>query len=439
MLIRLPEEVTRIITVLQDAGHEAYAVGGCVRDSLLGRTPTDWDITTSADPSDVQRLFSRTIPTGIEHGTVTVRMRGKSFEVTTFRIDGKYSDGRHPESVTFTASLEEDLARRDFTVNAMAYAPDKGLIDLFDGRRHLEEKIICAVGDPEKRFGEDALRILRALRFSAQLSFSIEERTAAAVRKLAGTLERISAERIRTELEKLITSDHPEMLEEAYRLGVTAVVLPEFDRCMETPQNHFCHCADVGRHTILTMQAVPKDTVLRLAMLLHDIGKPACRVTDRTGTDHFPDHCEKGAEMADRILRRLKYDNDTRKRTVRLVRYHDELLPDDDVGLRHLICRFGKEDFPLLLEVKRADICGKAPAIIPERLEELERTRQRYLSILAAGDCLGLKELAVSGNDLTAAGLRQGRQIGEILERMLEDVLTDPGHNDREYLLEHYL
>ena len=439
MQIRLPEEVGMIINVLQDAGFEAYAVGGCVRDSLLGRTPTDWDITTSADPTDVQRLFSRTIPTGIEHGTVTVRMHGKSFEVTTFRIDGRYSDGRHPESVTFTASLEEDLARRDFTVNAMAYAPDRGLIDLFGGQQHLAEKVIAAVGDPEKRFGEDALRILRALRFSAQLSFSIEEGTAAAARKLAGTLRKISAERIRTELEKLITSDHPEMLEEAYRLGITAVVLPEFDRCMETPQNHFCHCTDVGHHTIMTMQAVPKDRILRLAMLLHDIGKPACRTTDAEGTDHFLNHCAVGADMADRVLRRLKYDNDTRKKVVRLVRFHDEPVIVDDAELRRLICRFGKADFPLLLEVKRADICGKAPAIIPERLAELETVRERWLAILAAGDCLGLSDLAVNGNDLTAAGIREGRQIGEILERMLADVLTDPSHNDKEYLLKHYL
>lgn len=436
--IELPDEVNRIISVLETAGFEAYAVGGCVRDSLLGRTPTDWDITTSADPTDVQRLFSRTIPTGIEHGTVTVREKGRNFEVTTFRIDGKYSDARHPESVTFTSSLEEDLARRDFTVNAMAYSPGRGLVDLFGGQDDLRNKVIRAVGDPRQRFGEDALRMLRALRFAAQLSFDVDEDTADAVRELCGTLQKISAERIRTELEKLLLSGHPELLEQAYRLGVTGVILPEFDSCMETPQNNRYHCYNVGIHTIEAIKAAPAEKVLRLSMLLHDIGKPGCRYIDSRGRDRFPGHAEKSVEMADAILRRLKYDNDTRRKVTKLVELHDEPLPEGAAGLRVFIHEAGRELFPLLLEVKRADIMAKNPDMRREKLAVIDRVREKYDRILADGDCLGLDDLCVNGQDLIALGISPGREIGEILRRMLMEVLNDPSHNNKEFLLNKY-
>lgn len=267
MIIQLPEDVRFIIHTLQDAGHEAYAVGGCVRDSLLSRTPDDWDITTSARPEETKKLFRRTIDTGIQHGTVTVMLKKNGYEVTTYRVDGEYEDGRHPKEVIFTANLIEDLKRRDFTINAMAYNEESGLVDAFTGKKDLEEGIIRCVGDADERFTEDALRIMRAVRFSAQLGFSMEDKTKAAIRGHAENLRKVSAERIQTELTKLVTSPHPEYLRSAWETGITAVFLPEFDRLMRTPQNNPHHCLNVGEHTLRAMQAVRPDKILRLTML----------------------------------------------------------------------------------------------------------------------------------------------------------------------------
>ena len=268
--ISIPKNVKMIISILEKNGHEAFAVGGCIRDTILGRKPQDWDITTSALPCQVKELFHKTIDTGIEHGTVTVMMSRVGYEVTTYRIDGEYNDSRHPDSVEFTSNLIEDLRRRDFTINAMAYNPTVGLVDAFDGLGDIERKIIRCVGKPEERFGEDALRILRAVRFSAQLGFEIEEWTMKAIRKLANTLENISAERIRVELEKLIISNHPDKLITAYYAGITKVILPEFDRMMECPQNTPYHKYTVGEHTIKVMENVPntKDMTLKSTLLL---------------------------------------------------------------------------------------------------------------------------------------------------------------------------
>ncbi len=254
MKIQLPDQVNKIIDTLEEAGYEAYAVGGCVRDSLLGRTPDDWDITTSAKPEDCKRLFPRTVDTGIKHGTVTVLLGGEGFEVTTYRIDGVYEDGRHPREVTFTASLKEDLRRRDFTVNAMAYNERSGLVDIYGGMQDIKNRVIRCVGDAWERFDEDALRMLRAVRFSAQLGYRIDEKTREAVKAMAPNLQKISAERIQAELVKLVTSPHPDDLRTAYELGITAQILPEFDLCMETPQRHKHHCYDVGEH-IFTFHA----------------------------------------------------------------------------------------------------------------------------------------------------------------------------------------
>ena len=281
--ISIPAGAAKILHTLEDAGFEAFVVGGCVRDSLLGREPHDWDITTSAGPQEVKALFPRTIDTGLKHGTVTVLMGREPYEVTTYRIDGDYLDGRHPSEVTFTSSLREDLQRRDFTINAMAYSESRGLQDCFDGVSDLENGRIRAVGDPMKRFGEDALRIMRAVRFAAQLGYEIEEETVQAMKALAPTLSKVSAERIAAELEKLLVSPHPEKLRMAYECGITAVILPEFDRCMETPQHNPHHKYSVGEHTIQSMLHVRPNRILRLTMLLHDFGKPDCRTTDEKG------------------------------------------------------------------------------------------------------------------------------------------------------------
>ena len=436
--IRIPPGAARILRVLEDHGYEAFVVGGCVRDSLLGRNPNDWDITTSALPLQVKALFRRTIDTGLKHGTVTILMDGEPFEVTTYRVDGEYLDGRHPSEVTFTASLQEDLQRRDFTINAMAYSEKKGLQDLFGGLPDLEKGLIRAVGDPAKRFGEDALRIMRAVRFAAQLGYEVEEDTVQAMKELAPTLSKISAERIAAELEKLLVSPHPEKLKMAYECGITAVILPEFDRCMETAQNNPHHKYSVGEHTIVSIGNARPDRILRYTMLMHDMGKPSCKTTDEQGIDHFYGHQEVSAQMANDILRRLKSDNETRRSVSKLVRYHDLTCGLTGKSVRKAISLIGEDLFPLYLEVKDADTRAQSDFRFQEKMDYLEEVRHLYRKILEEGDCLSLKDLAVNGKDLIAAGMKPGREIGEVLEAMYRDVIDDPEHNNKEYLMEKY-
>lgn len=436
--IKIPPGAAKILRRLEEHGYEAYVVGGCVRDSLLGRNPNDWDITTSALPRQVKALFPRTIDTGLKHGTVTILEGGEPYEVTTYRVDGEYLDGRHPSEVTFTASLKEDLQRRDFTINAMAYSEKHGLQDYFDGLTHLENRLICAVGDPMKRFGEDALRIMRAVRFAAQLGYEVEAETVRAMKELAPTLSKISAERIASELEKLLLSPHPEKLRMAYECGITAVILPEFDRCMETAQNNPHHCYSVGEHTIVSIGNARPDRVLRLAMLLHDFGKPACKTTDEEGIDHFHGHQEVSAQMANDILRRLKSDNATRKSVVKLVRCHDRAVRLTPAGVRKAVVEIGEDLFPLYLEVKEADTLAQSEYRRQEKLDYLEDVRFLYRKVLEEGDCLSMKDLAVKGDDLIAAGMRPGRQFREVLEAMFEDVIREPSHNEKTYLMGKY-
>ncbi|MBQ7841569.1 MAG: CCA tRNA nucleotidyltransferase [Lachnospiraceae bacterium] len=433
--IQMPQKVCDIINTLQQAGFEAYAVGGCVRDSLLGRAPNDWDITTSAKPEQVKELFSRTIDTGIQHGTVTVMLDRVGYEVTTYRIDGKYEDGRHPKDVVFTASLEEDLKRRDFTVNAMAYNEKEGLVDLFDGIGDMRHGVLRCVGDPIARFSEDALRIMRAVRFAAQLDYEIEENTKDAMKKLAHNLEKISAERIQVELVKLVTSAHPEGIRTCYETGLTAVFFPEFDRMMETVQNNPHHIYTVGEHTIKAMQHVKADRVLRLAMLLHDSGKPVVKVTDQEGVDHFYGHEDESAKIAKSLLRRLKFDNDTTDRVVRLVKAHDmEILPGEKY-MRRAVNRLGEDIFPDLFAVKEADMRAQSDYLLEEKKTQLAAMRKSYEAIIAAGDCISLKSLAVNGRDLLQAGMAPGKEMGDILKALLELVLEEPARNNKEYLL----
>ena len=435
MPIQLPEDVKSILHILQDAGYEAYAVGGCIRDSLLGRTPDDWDITTSARPEETKALFEKTIDTGIQHGTVTVMRHGRGYEVTTYRVDGEYEDGRHPKEVTFTASLEEDLKRRDFTVNAMAYNEEDGLVDLFGGRQDLERKIIRCVGEANERFEEDALRIMRAVRFSAQLGFTIEERTKEAIRGHADRLRQVSAERIQVELTKLVTSPNPDFLRIAWETGITAVVLPEFDRLMEQPQNNPHHCFSVGEHTLHAMRAVRPDKCLRLAMLLHDVAKPLCLTTDEAGIDHFHGHAQKGERIAAQILKRLRYDNHTTELVSRLVKWHDAAIEPEKKAVRRAASRMGKDLFPLILEVKAADLAAQSDYRRAEKQEWLEQLRGLYEEIEREGDCLTIKDLAVNGRDLMRAGMEPGPQLGRTLQGLLEIVLEDPEKNTKEYLL----
>lgn len=438
MQIQLPDKVHHIINTLEEAGYEAYAVGGCVRDSILGRKPDDWDITTSAKPEEIKRLFPRTVDTGIKHGTVTVLLGGEGFEVTTYRVDGVYEDGRHPSEVTFTASLKEDLKRRDFTINAMAYNARTGLVDLYGGLADIENRVIRCVGIAGERFDEDALRMLRAVRFSAQLSFRIEEATGEAVKALAPNLQKISAERIQVELVKLVTSPNPDYLRTAYELGITAQILPEFDLCMETPQRHKHHCYDVGEHILHSMIEVGPDKVLRLGMLFHDIGKPQTLTIDPDGTTHNKRHPFEGEKITRKVMRRLKFDNDTTDKVTKLVLYHDYDIAPTEAGVRRAINRMGEDIFAMIFTVRRADIAAQSDYMREEKLAKIAYIEKLYSEILARKDAVTLKDLAISGNDLIAEGMPPGRQIGETLSALLERVLDDPSLNTREILLKLY-
>lgn len=436
MTITLPQDVKFILNTLQNAGYEAYAVGGCVRDSILGRIPDDWDITTSAKPLEVKELFPKSFDTGIQHGTITVLINHVGYEVTTYRIDGEYEDGRHPKQVQFTPNLIEDLKRRDFTINAMAYNDEEGLVDCFEGLKDIENKVIRCVGDPYERFNEDALRIMRAVRFAAQLGYDIDVTTKQAVRDLAPNLSKISVERINVELTKLLVSKHPEMMRDLYELGITAIVLPEFDLTMKTKQNNPHHCYNVGEHTIHALMNVREDKVLRLAALLHDFGKPQCKTTGESGRDHFYGHPAVSEELAKAILRRLRYDNDTIAKVSRLVLYHDYRMGDGRKGTRKAMSKVGEDLFDMLLELQHADILAQSDYGREEKLENLSRVRKDVEAICAQSECVSLKTLAVTGNDLIHAGMKPGKEIGETLTRLLEVVLENPERNTKEELLE---
>ncbi|MBD5488469.1 MAG: CCA tRNA nucleotidyltransferase [Lachnospiraceae bacterium] len=435
MHIQMPDKVHKIIEILEAAGYEAYAVGGCVRDSILGREPNDWDITTSAKPEEIKSLFTRTIDTGIKHGTVTVMLDKEGFEVTTYRIDGIYEDSRHPKEVTFTASLEEDLKRRDFTVNAMAYNERTGLVDIFGGLSDIEQGIIRCVGNAEERFTEDALRMLRAVRFSAQLGYEIEEETKQAIRRLASNLKKISAERIQAELVKLVTSPHPDYLRTAYETGITKHILPEFDICMETNQNNPHHCYNVGEHILHSMQETSPDKVLRLGMLFHDIAKPQTLSIDDEGVTHNKGHAELGEKMTKQILRRLKFDNDTIDKVSKIVLYHDQEVGLTPSGVRRAVNRMGEEIFTMLFAVQYADVLAQSDYLREEKLQKLTYKKEIYEGICQRKECLNLKDLAVTGSDLIALGIPAGRQIGVILSDLLDIVLEEPARNTREELL----
>lgn len=437
MKITLPAKVTEIIENLQMHGYEAYAVGGCVRDSILAKRPEDWDITTSAKPEEIKKLFRRTVDTGIEHGTVTVLFGKDSFEVTTYRIDGLYEDGRHPKEVVFTNKLEEDLRRRDFTINAMAYNDEVRLVDVFGGMKDLNHHLIRCVGDPMERFSEDALRILRAVRFSAQLAFPIEPETAEAIRKLAPTLERISAERIQTELVKLLVSAHPERIQDAYELGITKVILPEWDAMVGVAQNTPHHKYDVAEHTLHAIKSVKRDKILRLTMLFHDMGKPAMKTTDEKGRDHFKGHALVSEELARSVMRRLKFDNDTIKKVTKLVCYHDYRIEATPQNVRRAMNRIGVDLFPYYLAVRMADVKAQSPYRKKEKIENIIEMREIYQETLISGHCVNLRGLAVTGKDLMQLGMEPGRKLGSMLNELLEWVIDEPECNKKELLCEY--
>lgn len=429
----IPQEVCAVLQTLERAGYEAYIVGGCVRDMRMGKAPHDWDVTTSALPQETMALFDHfAIPTGLQHGTVTVRSGGLSCEVTTFRTEGDYPDHRHPAAVTFSRSLREDLQRRDLTVNAMAMDVRGTLHDPFGGQADIRRRILRCVGEPERRFQEDALRILRTLRFSATLGFVIEEDTHRALRAQCGDLRYVAAERVREELTKLLcgTDVLRVLLDDPQVLGV---VLPEILPCVGFDQHNRHHCYDVWGHTAHAVAAAPPDSVLRWAMLLHDLGKPRCFTMDEQGVGHFHGHHRPGAEMAEAICRRLRFDRATAQRICTLVRYHDRPIPLTGKAIRRAMNQLGAEVLRQLCAVKRADNLAQHPDY-RSRQREIDEGEAIMDALLEKDACFSLKQLAVNGRDMTALGL-EGPAIGQALQTLLEAVMDGETDNDRAALL----
>ncbi|MCI5936946.1 MAG: CCA tRNA nucleotidyltransferase [Eubacterium sp.] len=461
MNMKIPDNVKTIIETLEEKGFEAYAVGGCVRDSLLGRTPGDWDITTSARPEQVKALFPRTIDTGIAHGTVTIMIGKEGYEITTYRTESDYQDHRHPDKVEFTPNLVEDLKRRDFTINAMAFNEKKGIVDLFHGIDDLQKKCIRCVGDPVERFDEDALRMLRGVRFAGQLQFQMDEATRAAIVQKADTLVNVSAERICTELTKLLVSDGADRLLLAVDTGLTPYFLPELDRMLGTPQQNPHHCYDVGHHSMEAVRQINRlwkereldlhfshkeHVALVYGALLHDVAKPDCKTTDEQGIDHFYGHDEQGAKKAGKILKRLKFDNDTISKVTRMIAFHDRrhegcyeaghYSPKGKKAMRRLINQAGSDVMPLLFLLQEADLLAQSEYHQQEKLDKLAAGRRCYEEIVTAGDAVTVKDLAIGGRELMELGVRKGPEIGEILKKLLDLVMEDPTQNTKEVLQE---
>lgn len=425
MNIKLPKDVIYILQRLENSGYSAYVVGGCVRDALLGNVPQDWDICTSALPQQVINTFSdyRVIKTGIKHGTVTLMLNSNMYEITTFRTEKDYSDNRRPDTVEFVADIKEDLSRRDFTVNAMAYNPKQGLIDLFFGLDDLDMHIIRTVGNADVRFNEDALRILRALRFSAKLCFNIEKSTAASVHRNKGLLNNIAAERILAEFKQLLLSENAvNILREYY--DVISVFIPEISPMVGFCQYNSYHCYDVWEHTLHALSYADNNIIIRLAVLFHDVGKPHSLTFDQQGIGHFYGHCVKSAEITENILKRLRCDTKTIKTVVELVKNHDRIISANSRSVKKAALHLGSEEMTrLLIAVKKCDAYGQSPKLFRQRLEELNEIENILNSLIANNKILfSVKELKINGNDLINMGVKDGRVVGAILNSLLKSV-----------------
>jgi len=428
------ETAVKILRELESSGSRGYYVGGCVRDRLMGREVHDTDIATDALPERIMEIFReyRTIPTGLKHGTVTVIADGENFEVTTFRRDGSYTDSRRPDSVEFTGSIEEDLSRRDFTINAMAADKDGNIIDPFGGRADIERGVIRCVGEPEKRFTEDALRILRGIRFASQLGFEIEDATAEVMHRLRGRLGLISRERVREELDKLLCGRDCARVLLEYR-DLIAEVIPEIEPCFGFEQHSHYHKYDVYGHIVRTVEAAPADSLLlRRAMLLHDIGKPRMFTMDENGEGHFKGHAGVSADLAEEIMKRLRYDNRTIELTCELIRRHSDKIQSER-QIKRMVAKLGADNFCLLMELKKADNCGKNEFVLAENpvFDGYAETARR---LVAEESCMSLSQLAVHGSSIATLGLK-GREIGAALEELLGLVMDGELPNEEEALL----
>ena len=434
--IELPSSVQAVLDRLESAGFEAYAVGGCVRDCLLGTAPHDWDVTTAATPEQTLAVFADTpvAKPGLAHGTVLVRMQHEPIEVTTFRLDAAYSDHRHPDEVTFSTKLEDDLSRRDFTVNAMAYHPARGLVDRFGGQEDLARRIIRCVGDPKVRFAEDALRILRALRFASQLDFEIEPATADAARDARKTLSHVSAERLYAEMTRLLIGPGAGRVLRQFP-EIVFEVCPVLADSFRFDQHSRHHIYDVYEHIARTVDAAPADPVLRWAMLLHDAGKPACFTRDEHGEGHFYGHPAVSARLADETLQTLKADRATRERLVELVSLHDRQWACTLPSVKRLLAKLGEPVLRQLLAVQRADRAGCRPDGHAENEAHEAKTLHLLQTILDSDACFQLRDLAIDGNDWLAAGLPDGPAVGQGLQKLLDAVTDGTLPNEKAALL----
>lgn len=433
--IPMPRKVQLILDKLHEHNYQAFIVGGCVRDSILGKVPGDWDIATDALPGEVKELFQKTADTGIRHGTITVIIEKSLFEVTTYRIDGEYADFRKPKAVTFTSSIEEDLSRRDFTINAIAYSPEAGIVDPFGGIADIRKGIIRTVGDPEVRFSEDALRMLRAVRFSAQLGFSVDERTLKSIETNSSLIGSISPERIKDELTKILLSDNPLCFSLLMDTKLIKYTLPEFEPCFLTNQNNPYHSYNVAEHTLRSVAHIEKDKILRWAMLLHDIGKPGTKTTDGKGIDHFYNHQQLSVKLSGTVMSRLRFDKKSMDKILLLVRSHDMHIKADPKSVRKAMSRVGDDMFESLLKVIEADKKAQNPGLLKERTGKFIKIWEIYKDIKEKGQCTSLKSLAVNGDDLIALGIKPGKKIKELLNSLLEKVIEEPELNRKEILL----
>ena len=423
---------------LEDAGFEAYYVGGCVRDHLMGRAVHDVDITTNALPEQTAAVFEgyKVIPTGIRHGTVTVLAEGTPYEITTYRVDGSYSDSRRPDSVEFTPDIVQDLARRDFTMNAIAMDIRGNIVDPFGGRGDIEHSLIRCVGEPEKRFTEDALRIMRGIRFASQLGFGIEEKTAQAIIDMRGRLSIISRERVREELDKLLCGKDCGKVLTDYRV-IIAEIIPEMVACFGFDQFSHYHTYDVYEHIVKAVTSAPQDQlILRRALLLHDIAKPQMFTLDENGVGHFKGHAKVSAEMAKEILTRLRFDNRTIALTSQLISHHSDKIHSER-QIRLMVSEFGIETFLMLMDFKKYDNCGKNDFVLDEN-KEFDRFKVIAREFADSGECITLSQLAISGSDLTELGFR-GKEIGTALAQLHSLVISGDLPNDKQALTNYIL
>ena len=436
VVTKLPSYVNEILHRLEESGFEAYVVGGCVRDHLLSLIPTDYDITTSATPPEIKAVFPeiKTVDIGIAHGTVGLCFENAIVEVTTFRIDGEYQDSRHPTEVVFTPSLEEDLKRRDFTVNAMAFSPSRGLVDLFGGVEDLKKRIIRCVGNPQMRFTEDALRIMRALRFASTLGFTIEEGTLNAARSLRTGLLQVASERITTELVKMLCGANiKQVLMET--VGVLGAIIPELLPMENFDQRNPHHIYNVLEHTAVALENVEPTSELRLAVLFHDIGKPSTFTLDESGVGHFHGHAEASVDLTKAALQRFRLDKATFERVLQLVRWHDYWIEPNKKSVKRMLNRLTPEGLDALLKVKCADNIAQHPEH-RDRLKVYEKIREISKEIITDEECFSLKDLAVNGKDLMGIGIPPGPHIGEVLNHLLDEVVEERIPNERKTLLD---